>query len=217
MGKLSNFPLAAQMNASSLPAVDEPEAEDVDAKYLDIKGKTYGKLTYKAPAPPAGSNRARMALFSCECGGEKVIAVSSVRAGMTKTCGCGQGKRIGATPTDSAPFRANKMKPVPRLPMPHQPKSEQPKPAAAETALVTIEAPAPVEVVPVQVSRDEIIQTGKDIATLIHQARKVDPEKIDALIKEILRVAESPFAVVPDGALEEALQVRMFVEALRAI
>lgn len=59
-------------------------------KALDLAGQIFGHLTVveRAPCPP-GFSRPRVAWKCvCECGGEKVVAADSLRAGLVKTCGC---------------------------------------------------------------------------------------------------------------------------------
>ena len=70
---------------------------------------------------------------------------------------------------------------------------------------------------PVAYFADEIMQAGRDISTLIHLARKIRPSQIEAVIAEIERVKFSPFAAIPDGALEEAKAALVFIEALQII
>lgn len=203
---LRDFPLAAQMNAKPLSSVETEENGSGPVRsYADVLGKKFGKLTYKAPAPDDEKRRGRCALFSCDCGGQRVAEVSQVKNGLVKSCGCMRGQRrqlqVGV-----APARQKRTKPVPELPMPHQPQVEPEQQAIAVDDRNVIAN-----------FRAEIIDTGRDIAALVHQARKVSPEQVAKVIAEIRRVAQSPFASIPDGALEEAEAVLAFIEGLRVI
>lgn len=52
----------------------------------DITGKRYGRLTAKAFHHQKGKNT--FWLCACDCGGEKVVRISSLNNGSTKSCGC---------------------------------------------------------------------------------------------------------------------------------
>ena len=52
----------------------------------ELTGQTFGRLTAVERAPNMG--RHVVWLFSCECGGRKVIKADSVTRGMTSSCGC---------------------------------------------------------------------------------------------------------------------------------
>lgn len=54
---------------------------------IDLTGQTFGRLT---AVLDAGSNthRRRLWLCRCTCGGEKVVRVSALRRGQTRSCGC---------------------------------------------------------------------------------------------------------------------------------
>lgn len=55
--------------------------------YKDETGKTYGKLTVLARA---GTSRDGLYtwLCQCECGGQAIVSGSSLRRGITRSCGC---------------------------------------------------------------------------------------------------------------------------------
>lgn len=205
MSKLSEFPLAA---ADAAPPFNFKEA--TDTKYADVIGKQFGKLKFKEAAFSNPKTSARQAVFSCDCGGEKTLVVSNVKTGLSKSCGCLRGQRgkIKAKPrTPKATKPAPIAKPVETREV------EEPK-----TAMRTRQEPAPFEApVPMASFRAELLGAGRDVTALIHQARKIDTSKIDALITEIERVEFSPFANVPPGALEEARAVKLFVDTLRRI
>lgn len=55
-------------------------------KAIDITGQKFGRMT--AIKPIDTQNKSRRWLFLCDCGKEKVILSRSVKAGMTKSCGC---------------------------------------------------------------------------------------------------------------------------------
>ena len=58
----------------------------MDYRIIDMRGKKYGKLT--AIEYVATGNASAHWNFKCECGNKKVINGSSVRQGLTKSCGC---------------------------------------------------------------------------------------------------------------------------------
>lgn len=57
-------------------------------KRVDVPppGTVFGHLTVIAAAPNLGDHRAM--LCQCECGEQKIVALSSLRSGHTKACGC---------------------------------------------------------------------------------------------------------------------------------
>ena len=57
------------------------------ARYQDIAGQTFGRLTAKTHAGRTKTGQA-LWLFTCECGGEKTAQASEVRRGKTRSCGC---------------------------------------------------------------------------------------------------------------------------------
>lgn len=74
-----------------------------------------------------------------------------------------------------------------------------------------------IEDEPIHGFNRDIIETGRDISRLIHLARKIDLARIEAVILEIERVKFSPFAAIPEGALEEARAAAEFVQKLKEI
>lgn len=57
------------------------------ARYLDITGQTFGRLTAKCHAGKTPTGQA-LWIFDCACGGEKTAQASEVRRGKTRSCGC---------------------------------------------------------------------------------------------------------------------------------
>ena len=57
------------------------------ARYLDITGQTFGRLTAKCHAGKTPTGQA-LWIFDCACGGEKTAQASEVRRGKTTSCGC---------------------------------------------------------------------------------------------------------------------------------
>lgn len=55
---------------------------------LDITGERYGKLVALKPAGKRNKYNATFWLFKCDCGNEKEISLSDVRAGKINSCGC---------------------------------------------------------------------------------------------------------------------------------
>jgi len=55
-------------------------------RFEDLTGRRFGKLTVLKHERVVGKNHQWMCI--CDCGNEKVIAVSSLRSGATKSCGC---------------------------------------------------------------------------------------------------------------------------------
>ena len=56
------------------------------ATAIDLSGKTIGRLTVQAPAPPV---RGRTAwVCSCSCGGVAVVTTKALRSGDSASCGC---------------------------------------------------------------------------------------------------------------------------------
>jgi hypothetical protein len=55
-------------------------------KLLDIAGQRFGRLTVISEAPRRG--RYRIWLCRCDCGSEKPVWQSALRAGITRSCGC---------------------------------------------------------------------------------------------------------------------------------
>lgn len=58
------------------------------AKAIDIKGKTFGRLTALKPTNNRNSKGSIMWLCECECGTIKEICISDLRSKGTKSCGC---------------------------------------------------------------------------------------------------------------------------------
>ena len=57
-------------------------------KTLDLTGMTFGRLTVVSAAPKLGE-KARW-VCSCSCGGTTSASTSNLRAGLSKSCGCGR-------------------------------------------------------------------------------------------------------------------------------
>ena len=55
-------------------------------KALNLLGKKFGKLTVKEFSGVI--NNSRQWLCECECGNEKIVRVSLLTKGQTKSCGC---------------------------------------------------------------------------------------------------------------------------------
>ncbi len=53
---------------------------------LDLIGQTFGRLTVLGPAGKIGRSKAWRC--RCECGNETVVRAASLRAGLTRSCGC---------------------------------------------------------------------------------------------------------------------------------
>ena len=191
MGNLSKFPLAAQLSAVVLP-VSEEEIDMEQDKYADVKGKKFGKLTFKAPAE---SLNGRRAVFACECGGEKTSIVSNVKCGLVKSCGCLQPKNRMVKIKAAAPIMLKRVDP---------PKENAP-----------VEKVVDLSPSPASHFSSSLRETGRDVSMLIYMASKLDLESLSALVTEIERVKFSPFASIPEGAAEEAAAALAFVKALR--
>ena len=56
------------------------------AKFIDITGSKYGRLTVVSRAENIGGKPAW--LCSCKCGVETIVSGSSLRQGLTRSCGC---------------------------------------------------------------------------------------------------------------------------------
>jgi hypothetical protein len=61
---------------------------------VDLTGQVFGRLTVLHRGPSAG-RKARW-VVRCECGTEKVVSGSSLRAGGTVSCGCARRERMSA-------------------------------------------------------------------------------------------------------------------------
>lgn len=57
---------------------------------VDVSGARFGRLVAVEFAGHIGRHRARAWLCKCDCGNTKAIAVSALRAGRTRSCGCGE-------------------------------------------------------------------------------------------------------------------------------
>lgn len=66
----------------------------MDYRIIDMRGKKYGKLI--AIEYVETDNASAHWNFKCECGNEKIINGSSVRQGLTKSCGCLKNNRNGS-------------------------------------------------------------------------------------------------------------------------
>jgi hypothetical protein len=55
------------------------------AKFLDLTGQRYGRLTVIARSP---EHRLVYWMCQCDCGGTKTVFAGSLRRGLTKSCGC---------------------------------------------------------------------------------------------------------------------------------
>lgn len=60
------------------------------AKFIDLTGKRFGRLTARAPDYVVLSSGRKMAawLCTCDCGASKVIQGHHLRGGVTRSCGC---------------------------------------------------------------------------------------------------------------------------------
>lgn len=54
---------------------------------MDLGGQTYGRLTVLERRESGNFHKTRW-LCRCECGNEKVVYASALRAGLTQSCGC---------------------------------------------------------------------------------------------------------------------------------
>lgn len=57
---------------------------------MDLRGQRFGKLVVKTQAIEHRASKASRWLCACDCGGSKVIRSDSLRAGITRDCGCGK-------------------------------------------------------------------------------------------------------------------------------
>ena len=60
---------------------------DIMSKFIDLIGKKFGRLTVIIRAKNDNENRAYW-LCECNCGEKKIISGSSLRGGVTRSCGC---------------------------------------------------------------------------------------------------------------------------------
>lgn len=58
------------------------------AKYNDLTGKQFGRLTAVERLPPHGKNSAYMWACKCECGGTAIVRGADLVNGHTMSCGC---------------------------------------------------------------------------------------------------------------------------------
>lgn len=58
------------------------------AKYKDLTGKQFGRLTAIERLPPHGKNSALMWACKCECGGSAIVRGTDLTNGHTMSCGC---------------------------------------------------------------------------------------------------------------------------------
>lgn len=67
------------------------------AKYKDLTGQQFGRLTAVERLPPHGKNSALMWACKCECGGSAIVRGTDLTNGHTMSCGCYR-KMIRAVP-----------------------------------------------------------------------------------------------------------------------
>lgn len=77
-------------------------------KILDIVGHRYGKLVAVSPQP----GKKQRWLWQCDCGGRKTIVYYSVKAGLTRSCGCLRTEAIRKRPAKHGHRRGNKSTPT---------------------------------------------------------------------------------------------------------
>ena len=58
------------------------------AKFNDLTGKLFGRLTAVERLPPHGKNTASMWACKCECGGTAIVCGTDLVNGHTMSCGC---------------------------------------------------------------------------------------------------------------------------------
>ena len=58
------------------------------AKFNDLTGKLFGRLTAVERLPPHGKNTASMWACKCECGGTAIVRGTDLVNGHTMSCGC---------------------------------------------------------------------------------------------------------------------------------
>lgn len=63
--------------------------------FIDLRGQRFGRLRVEALGPNAVDGRRRW-LCNCDCGGQALAHVSSLRSGKTQSCGCLQQERTAA-------------------------------------------------------------------------------------------------------------------------
>jgi hypothetical protein len=73
-----------ESRAASSPAVPSSRRS---RRIKNIAGQVFGRLTARAVAGRDKSGSCTW-LCSCECGNEKVVSISSLTSGFTKSCGC---------------------------------------------------------------------------------------------------------------------------------
>lgn len=64
------------------------------AKYIDLSGQTFGRLTVISRGGPRPQTGARAALWvcQCECGKRKEVSGYNLRSGQSRSCGCWSGQ-----------------------------------------------------------------------------------------------------------------------------
>lgn len=60
-------------------------------KLIDLVGRIFGKLTVISEFPYRSNSR-RIFLCQCTCGNKSKVPYGSLTGGLTKSCGCGQGR-----------------------------------------------------------------------------------------------------------------------------
>ncbi len=53
-----------------------------------LPGERYGRLAFVQMQPSRGAGKPRLAIWLCDCGAEKSIAVTRVKNGYSQSCGC---------------------------------------------------------------------------------------------------------------------------------
>jgi|ERR1044072_6164356 hypothetical protein len=207
MNRLSSLPLAAtdwaraNLDLSILADEEEEKIEMPVKQQVDISGKKFNDLTALYDTGRRNDHNQILWVFKCSCGTEVEKVKGAVVALRIPNCG---GENHQRQPRKARNVEENGYGISPSM----AGKSE----AYDSSHTMVITKPS------LSVDfRTELIETGKDITTLIRFARKLDPAKVRSLLEEIERVASSPFAQIPEGAQEEALAAQEFISKLQAI
>ena len=81
-------------------------------KFIDLTGKTFGRLTVieRVDRPEGSKSKKICWLCECECGNNKVVVGDHLRSGNTRSCGCLLSEVASKTHTKHGHNRSSKNK-----------------------------------------------------------------------------------------------------------
>ncbi len=212
--KMAKTQKAAAAPVESFRAKSWQHTKKGSGRGSDITGQSFGSLTAIRFTGKRDKNSNQIWLFRCVCGNERECLKTSVRQNKSTKCQCERKRKSSKASLVVKNERQKKVEAI----------AETVKAIKEEAAKPMMAEPVGKQVnvtVKLAIKQPDFFlavrKTGRQISSFITLAETIPVSEVEQLVEEMQRVASSPFAAIPEGALEQATAFLTFRKSLEQV